>query len=57
MNPAMFTTSIEENFLTAPGRPGSVDKGEREQRGVRLAISTKKKVKKMKIKTMLEIQK
>ena len=57
MNPAMFTTTIEENFLTAPGRPGSVDKGEREQRGVRLAISTKNKVKKMKMKTMLEIQK
>jgi hypothetical protein len=56
MNPTMFTTVIEENFLTAPGRPGSVDKGEREQRGVRLAVSTKKKVKKAKIKTVLKIQ-
>ena len=56
MNPAMFTTVVEENFLTAPGRPGSVDKGEREQRGVRLAVSTKNKVKKAKIKMMLEIQ-
>ena len=49
MNPTMFTTVVEENFLTAPGRPGSVDKGEREQRGVRLAVSTKNKVKKAKI--------
>lgn len=32
---------IGPNFLTAPGRPGSVDKGEREQRGVRLAISSR----------------
>ena len=55
--PAMFTTNIEKNILTAPGKPGSVDKGEREERGVRLAISTKKKVKKLKMKTMLEIQK
>lgn len=57
INPAMFTTAIEENFLTAPGRPGSVDKGEREQRGVRLAVSTKNKVKKAKFKMKLEIQK
>ncbi len=56
INPAMFSTVIEENFLTAPGRPGSVDKGEREQRGVRLAVSTKNKVKKAKFKMQLEIQ-
>ena len=55
-NPAMFTTTIEKNILTAPGKPGSVDKGEREERGVRLAISTKEKLKKAKIKTTLEIQ-
>ena len=56
MNPAIFTTEIEKNILTAPGKPGSVDKGEREERGVRLAISTKQKVKKANIKMMLEIQ-
>ena len=55
--PAMFTTMIEKNILTAPGRPGSVDKGEREERGVRLAVSTKQKVKNVKMKMMLEIQK
>ncbi len=32
--------SIEPNFLTAPGRPGAVDKGEKQQRGERLAIAT-----------------
>lgn len=54
--PEMFTTQIEKNILTAPGKPGSVDKGEREERGVRLAISTKNKLKKARIKMRLEIQ-
>lgn len=31
---------VEENLLTAPGPPGSVDKGERQVRGQRLAVST-----------------
>ena len=31
---------IEENVLTAAGPPGSVDKGERQVRGQRLAVST-----------------
>ena len=31
---------VEENVLTAPGPPGSVDKGERQVRGQRLAVST-----------------
>ena len=31
---------VEANALTAPGRPGSVDKGERVERGQRLAVST-----------------
>jgi hypothetical protein len=33
-------TAINKNILTAPGRPGSVDKGERQERGEKLAIST-----------------
>jgi len=41
LEPRMFGQVIGSNFLTAPGPPGSVDKGEREERGVRLAISTK----------------
>ena len=31
---------IEPNVVTAAGQPGSVDKGERQERGLRLAIST-----------------
>ncbi len=38
--PEKMKTVIEPNILTAPGRPGSVDKGERQVRGERLAIST-----------------
>ncbi len=56
MDQNLFTMIVEPNFLTAPGRPGSVDKGEREQRGLRLAVSTKKKVKMAKIQMKLNIQ-
>jgi hypothetical protein len=35
-----FDAAIGPNILTAPGKPGSVDKGEREERGVRLALTT-----------------
>ena len=38
--PAQLSASVEENVLTAPGQPGSVDKGERQVRGNRLALST-----------------
>jgi hypothetical protein len=38
--PAQSRNTIEPNDLTAPGRPGSVDQGERQVRGERLAIST-----------------
>jgi hypothetical protein len=44
LSPAKFETRIEKNVLTAPGKPGSVDKGEREERGVRLSISTSEAV-------------
>lgn len=44
VTPTKVETVIEKNILTAPGKPGSVDKGEREERGVRLAISTPDKV-------------
>jgi phage-related protein len=56
MTPLAVETRIEKNILTAPGRPGSVDKGEREERGVRLAISTKEKVTKAKLIMDLTIQ-
>ncbi len=55
--PKQFDARIEKNILTAPGRPGSVDKGEREERGVRLAISTKEKVSRLNMETRLKIKK
>ena len=36
--------TIESNVLTAPGPPGSVDKGERQERGYMLKLSTRKPV-------------
>jgi len=32
--------AIESNTLTAPGPPGSVDKGERQERGRKLVLTT-----------------
>lgn len=51
-----FDASIGPNILTAPGKPGSVDKGEREERGVRLAISTKKPNRHVSFQLILDIQ-
>jgi hypothetical protein len=47
----------EVNYLTAPGRPGSVDKGEREERGYRVAVSTREKVDKARMSVKLKIEK
>ena len=54
--PKNFDAKIEKNILTAPGKPGSVDKGEREERGVRLAISTKEKVSKAQFTVKMSIK-
>ena len=54
--PRSIESKIEQNVLTAPGRPGSVDKGEREIRGVRLAISTPGKVTEFDSKILLTIK-
>jgi hypothetical protein len=56
LEPKSFDNLIEPNFLTAPGRPGSVDKGEREKRGIRLGISTKDKVAEAAFKVRLKIR-
>jgi hypothetical protein len=56
LRPADLDAKSEVNILTAPGRPGSVDKGEREERGVRLNISTKQKVQKLEIGIKLRIE-
>lgn len=54
--PKNLTIKIEKNILTAPGRPGSVDKGEREERGVRLAIQTPEKTASFKSTIKMKIQ-
>lgn len=54
--PKTVRTIVEKNILTAPGRPGSVDKGEREERGVRLAISTAEKTDKLDLEVRLKIK-
>ena len=46
---------IEENVLTAPGPPGSVDKGERQVRGQRLAVSTTEPVTTARFRVRLEV--
>ena len=56
LEPNPYDTAIGPNFLTAPGRPGSVDKGEREQRGIRLAISPKQAERDSRIKVRLTIR-
>ncbi len=54
--PRAVKTIVEKNILTAPGKPGSVDKGEREERGVRLAISTAEKAGKLNLEVRLKIE-
>lgn len=56
IEPSGLEAIIEKNVLTAPGRPGSVDKGEREERGVRLAISPKQPATNLSTKTKLSIR-
>lgn len=56
LKPAELEAKSEVNILTAPGRPGSVDKGEREERGVRLNISTKNKVEKLDLGVQMTVQ-
>jgi hypothetical protein len=53
--PAGARTQIEPNWLAAPGRPGSVSKGEREARGTRLLISNASPVKEAELVTHLKI--
>ena len=57
VKPDDLDTKSEINVLTAPGKPGSVDKGEREERGVRLAISTKQKVNKLDLVVKMTVEK
>ncbi len=56
IEPSGLDAVIEKNILTAPGRPGSVDKGELEDRGVRLAVSPKLPISDLSMKTRLTIK-
>ena len=53
IEPKLFEARVDSNILTAPGDPGSVDKGGDEERGKKLAISTKDKV--LRAKFILEL--
>ncbi|PYS71194.1 MAG: hypothetical protein DMF69_11140 [Acidobacteria bacterium] len=44
VEPEGMQTTIEPNVVTAPGPPGAVDKGERQERGQKLTLSTAKPV-------------
>ena len=55
--PEKFDAKIDKNILKSPGDPGSVDKGALEERGVRLATSTKEKVSQAKFVMKLTIRK
>ncbi|MEQ1606475.1 MAG: DUF4962 domain-containing protein [Pyrinomonadaceae bacterium] len=57
VKPQNLDTKSEVNILTAPGKPGSVDKGEREERGVRLAVATKQKVSKLDLVVKMTVEK
>jgi len=54
--PKQLQESIEPNVVTAPGPPGSVDKGERQERGQKLLLSTAKPVTSAKFVVSLKIE-
>jgi hypothetical protein len=54
--PKDLSDVIEANVLTAPGPPGSVDKGERQERGQKLLLSTAKPVTSVKFVTKLSLR-
>jgi len=55
--PQDFDIKSEINVLTAPGKPGSVDKGEREERGVKLSAATRQKVNKLDLVVKMTVEK
>ena len=52
--PADAVVKSEPNIVTAPGLPGSTDKGDQQQRGQRLAATTAKPVKSVTFRWQLE---
>jgi len=51
-----FQSAIEPNTVTAPGPPGAVDKGERQERGEKLVLSTPAPTIRARFKQRLSIQ-
>ncbi|HEV7684209.1 MAG TPA: DUF4962 domain-containing protein [Pyrinomonadaceae bacterium] len=51
-----FQSAIETNWLTAPGPPGAVDKGERQERGEKLLLSTPEPITKARFKIRLWVK-
>jgi Domain of unknown function (DUF4962)/Heparinase II/III-like protein len=56
LQPASVVAAISPNRLIAPGPPGSVDKGERQERGQRLILSTAQPAKSMRFVIRLRIE-
>jgi hypothetical protein len=44
ISPPQVVSTVEQNVVMGPGKPGSVDKGTREPRGERIVVSTPEKV-------------
>ncbi len=56
LEPVDTTTTIASNNVTAPGPPGAVNKGEQQERGVKLLISTSHPVKKTRFVMFLKLE-
>jgi hypothetical protein len=56
VEPETATATIEANTVTSAGPPGSVDKGPRQERGARLAVSTVGPAAKTRLITLLKIE-
>ncbi len=55
VEPETAVAKIEANTVTAAGRPGSVDKGPQQERGVRLAVSNATPATKVRFAVLLKI--
>jgi Domain of unknown function (DUF4962)/Heparinase II/III-like protein len=56
VEPEAAVARVESNMVTAAGRPGSVDKGPRQERGLRLAISTLAAATKTRLVMLLKVE-
>ena len=56
IQPTDLKSEISDNVVTAPGPPGAVDKGERQQRGRRLALSTPNPVTNLRLQMRLRVE-